>query len=75
MADFKLVSADGHLNDPPEAWERVQKEYGGRAPRVVKILTARKASGSLPRVSSLHLATIHPWDFSSPSQKASLVWQ
>ncbi|MET0502891.1 MAG: amidohydrolase family protein [Candidatus Binatia bacterium] len=36
MADFKLISADGHLNDPPAAWERVQKQYGDQAPRVVE---------------------------------------
>jgi predicted TIM-barrel fold metal-dependent hydrolase len=36
MADFKLISADSHLNEPPAAWERVQREYGERAPRVVK---------------------------------------
>ena len=36
MPDFKLVSADGHVNEPPMAWERVQKEYGERAPQVVK---------------------------------------
>jgi predicted TIM-barrel fold metal-dependent hydrolase len=36
MLDFKLISADSHVNEPPEAWERVQKEYGARAPRVVK---------------------------------------
>ncbi|HEX9273316.1 MAG TPA: hypothetical protein VGA01_14005 [Candidatus Binatia bacterium] len=36
MVDFKLISADGHINEPPAAWERVQKEYGDRAPKVVK---------------------------------------
>ena len=36
MADFKLISADSHVNEPPQAWERVQKEYGDRAPRVVQ---------------------------------------
>ena len=36
MPDFKLISADGHLNEPPAAWERVQKEYGDRAPKVVR---------------------------------------
>ena len=36
MLDFKLISADGHINEPPAAWERVQKEYGDRAPKVVK---------------------------------------
>ena len=36
MPSFKLISADGHLNDPPAAWERAQREYGERAPRVVE---------------------------------------
>jgi predicted TIM-barrel fold metal-dependent hydrolase len=36
MSDFKLISADSHVNEPPEAWARVQKQYGERAPRVVK---------------------------------------
>jgi uncharacterized protein len=36
MPDFKLISADSHVNEPPAAWERVQKEFGDRAPRVVK---------------------------------------
>lgn len=36
MPDFKLISADGHIVEPPQAWNRVQKEYGARAPKVVK---------------------------------------
>jgi uncharacterized protein len=36
MPDFKLISADSHVNEPPAAWERVQKQYGERAPRVVR---------------------------------------
>ena len=36
MSDFKLISADSHVNEPPEAWARVQKQYGERAPRVVQ---------------------------------------
>ena len=36
MRDFKLISADSHLNEPPAAWERVQKQYGDKAPKVVK---------------------------------------
>jgi predicted TIM-barrel fold metal-dependent hydrolase len=36
MPEFKLISADSHVNEPPEAWARVQKQYGERAPRVVK---------------------------------------
>ena len=36
MPDFKLISADSHVNEPPAAWERVQNEYGERAPKVVR---------------------------------------
>jgi predicted TIM-barrel fold metal-dependent hydrolase len=36
MADFKLISADSHITEPPAAWERAQKEYGERAPREVR---------------------------------------
>ena len=36
MPDFKLISADSHINEPPAAWERVQKHYGDKAPRVIK---------------------------------------
>ncbi|MGH7774896.1 MAG: amidohydrolase family protein [Candidatus Binatia bacterium] len=36
MPDFKLISADSHVNEPPSAWERVQREYGERAPKVAK---------------------------------------
>ncbi len=36
MPGFKLISADSHVNEPPAAWERVQKAYGERAPKVVK---------------------------------------
>src|SRR5688572_32109706 len=34
--EFKLISADSHLVEPAAAWERVQKEYGDRAPKVVE---------------------------------------
>ena len=36
MPEFELISADSHVNEPPEAWARVQKEYSDRAPRVAK---------------------------------------
>src|SRR5258706_6088243 len=36
MPDFKLISADSHVNEPPAAWERVQIKYGDKAPKVVK---------------------------------------
>jgi hypothetical protein len=35
MPDFKLISADSHINESPAAWERVQKQYGNKAPKVV----------------------------------------
>lgn len=35
MPDIKVISADSHVNEPPQAWARVQKEYGARAPKVV----------------------------------------
>jgi len=36
MPDFALISADSHVNEPPAAWERVQKKYGDRAPKIVQ---------------------------------------
>ena len=36
MPEFKLISADSHVNEPPAAWERVQKEYGEGAPKVAQ---------------------------------------
>lgn len=36
MLDFKLMSADCHIVEHPDAFARVQKEYGDRAPRVVE---------------------------------------
>ena len=32
---LKLVSSDSHVNEVEATWERVQKQYGDRAPRVV----------------------------------------
>ena len=37
MPDFKLISADSHVNEPPAAWERVQKQYGDRRRKSSKI--------------------------------------
>ena len=36
MLDFRLISADSHVAEPPEAWARVQREYGDRAPHIVQ---------------------------------------
>jgi uncharacterized protein len=36
MLDFNLISADTHVAEPPAAWERAQREYPDRAPRVVE---------------------------------------
>ena len=30
-----LISADSHVNEVPATWERVQRQYGDRAPKVV----------------------------------------
>lgn len=36
MADYKLISADSHVSEPPGLWvERVDKKYHDRAPRLV----------------------------------------
>ena len=36
MVDYKLLSADCHVVEHPDAFKRVQKEFGDRAPRVVE---------------------------------------
>lgn len=36
MLDYKLLSADCHVTEHPDAFARVQQEFGDRAPRVVK---------------------------------------
>ena len=36
MMDFKLISSDSHMAEHPKAWERVQHEYGDRAPHIVE---------------------------------------
>lgn len=36
MADYKMISADSHVSEPPTLWtERVEKRYRDRAPRLV----------------------------------------
>jgi predicted TIM-barrel fold metal-dependent hydrolase len=35
VPDFKLISADSHMNEVDATWARVQKKHGERAPRVV----------------------------------------
>ena len=35
MIDFELISSDSHMAEHPKAWERVQREYGDRAPHIV----------------------------------------
>ena len=35
MADYRLVSADSHVNEPPGVWrDRVPAEFRDRAPRI-----------------------------------------
>src|SRR2546422_4848778 len=36
MSDYKLISADSHVSEPPDLWaERVERKYRDRAPRLV----------------------------------------
>ena len=35
MADYKLISADSHVNEVAATWERVRRQYGERAPELV----------------------------------------
>ena len=36
MTDYKLISADSHVSEPPGLWvERVERAYRDRAPRLV----------------------------------------
>ena len=45
MADYKLISADSHVSEPPNLWvERVDKKYHERAPRLVVDLPGREGA-------------------------------
>ena len=35
MPEYKLISADSHVNETPKTWEWAQKKHGDLAPRVV----------------------------------------
>ena len=35
MREYKLISADSHVNEVPATWERVRRKYGDRAPEIV----------------------------------------
>jgi len=35
MPDYRIISADSHLNEVPETWQRVQRKHGDRAPKIV----------------------------------------
>jgi hypothetical protein len=36
MAEYKLISADSHVSEPPDLWAtRVDNEFRERAPRLV----------------------------------------
>ena len=34
MAEYKVISADSHLNEPQEVYDRLPAEYRARAPRI-----------------------------------------
>jgi predicted TIM-barrel fold metal-dependent hydrolase len=35
MADYKLISADSHVNEVSATWDQVRRKYGDRAPEIV----------------------------------------
>ena len=35
MSDYKLISADSHVNEVAATWEQVRRKYGERAPEIV----------------------------------------
>jgi hypothetical protein len=35
MPEYKLISADSHVNETPKAWEWAQKKHGDLAPKVI----------------------------------------
>ena len=48
---MQLFSADSHVNEPPEAWERVPKDFRERGPRIVR---------NPPGLKGLYLVACHP---------------
>ena len=34
MAEYKVISADSHLNEPMEVYDRLPEKYKSRAPRI-----------------------------------------
>ena len=37
MAGYKIISADSHVQEPAELYERLPKKYHGKAPRTVEM--------------------------------------
>ena len=43
MADYKLVSSDSHVNEPPDLWvQRVDKAFRDRAPKIINDYDGQK---------------------------------
>ena len=36
MSDFKIISADSHIQEPEEIWKRLPSKYRDKAPRIVE---------------------------------------
>lgn len=50
MPDYKLISADSHVSEPPDLWStRVDKKYRDRAPRLVTDLPGKEGAYSFTR--------------------------
>jgi hypothetical protein len=48
MAEYKLISADSHVNEVSATWERVRRNYGARAPEIVWKRAKRNAVPTYP---------------------------
>ena len=45
MPDYKLISADSHVSEPPDLWAtRVNTKYRDRAPRLVTDLPDKEGA-------------------------------
>ena len=45
MTQFRLISADSHVNEPPDLWAtRVDKKYRDRAPRLATDIPGKEGA-------------------------------
>ena len=45
--EYRAISADGHINEPPTLWvDNLPEKYKERGPRIIETPTARVTPGS-----------------------------